>query len=1246
MRILAIRGRNLASLASEFEIDFQSEPLASAGLFAITGPTGAGKSTLLDALCLALYEKTPRLARATARSESVPDVGDNAVTTSDPRTLLRRGASEGWAEVDFVGSDGVAYRSRWSIRRARNKAEGKLQQSEFRFSRLADGQVLGDHRKTETLRQIEACIGLNFEQFTRAVLLAQNDFSTFLRASDDDRAELLQTLTGTETFSRISTQAYARMKAEKEALERLQQQMEEIAPLPPDERQSRDVQLQEQTLQLKSLEQQRSTLAEQLRWHSQRQQLQQQTAEAARQLDDAQAAEQAALPRREGLELIEQVQPARLLAADVARARKSVADEEQALAARQSEFARAEHEASLRQSAYGQAQRMLDSAEAGRALAQPELDQAKALDDRIAQNAPRLQSARQARDEARLQLQAAQARRQDAEARLQQDEAQLQAAEQWLAQHEHWRALAQGWQRWETLFGQALGLRANQSRIEKELGDGTQQADLLTAALRQAGDDFASAATQCEAARIDLQGLSEACAALDLEQLGRDRTALEDRRAALQSAAVLWGRRQELQERLARLESQKQEQSAALRHSLLELGAVEGGLPRLEGELQSAEQALQAARLAASQDAGSLRATLRSDQPCPVCGAVEHPWATHSPVADAMIETLQAHARDKRQALDESLRRQAAASTRKAGAERTLQDLDNELERIGRDVQAALSDWSTHVLRQDIDARPEAERSAWLQQQQADTQAALRSLSEQESRQRETLRQRDLAQQALDQARTRLEQARERQNRIEQDSRSHAQQMQAAQLQLAQLGQALEAVLVQLDAAFVQPDWRDQWLADPDGFFLHAGKTAQSWTKWHEQASKWQSGIQLLKVEVQGRQDACAQALLHEQTQTQAWQAIETEQQDYRAARAALFGGRPVADVQAGLDGAIATARSELASALAASQQANESCSRLQEAARQSSARLEQQSEALQERGQALQDWIAEFNASRSDGTLTHGQLIDLLATDPAWIASERQQLQQLEQAVHQARAVVEDRRKSLAAHEAGGQAVADADTLAQQMAALERELQAAGELLNRIKFELARDDERLERSAALREAIERQSARTRVWSQLGELIGSADGKKFRNFAQQLTLDILLGYANQHLQNLTRRYRIERIRDSLGLLVVDQDMGEEVRSIHSLSGGESFLVSLAMALALASLSSHRVRVESLFIDEGFGSLDSDSLNVAIDALDRLQSLGRKVGVISHVQEMTERIGARVQVKRLSGGSSRVTVEGR
>ena len=239
------------------------------------------------------------------------------------------------------------------------------------------------------------------------------------------------------------------------------------------------------------------------------------------------------------------------------------------------------------------------------------------------------------------------------------------------------------------------------------------------------------------------------------------------------------------------------------------------------------------------------------------------------------------------------------------------------------------------------------------------------------------------------------------------------------------------------------------------------------------------------------------------------------------------------------------------------------------------------------------------------------------------------------------AQAVVADRTQRRSAFEAEQGVFETLDVLQEKLAQAQLEINALDDTIARLKLEIALDAQSAQQATALRSKIEKQSSDAYVWSQLGELIGSADGKKFRNFAQQLTLDILLNHANLHLQTLTRRYCVQRIHDSLGLLVVDQDMGDEVRSVHSLSGGESFLLSLALALGLASLSSHKVQVQSLFIDEGFGSLDAESLGIAMDALDNLQSQGRKVGVISHLQELTERISVRVQVQRLAAGVSKI-----
>ena len=176
------------------------------------------------------------------------------------------------------------------------------------------------------------------------------------------------------------------------------------------------------------------------------------------------------------------------------------------------------------------------------------------------------------------------------------------------------------------------------------------------------------------------------------------------------------------------------------------------------------------------------------------------------------------------------------------------------------------------------------------------------------------------------------------------------------------------------------------------------------------------------------------------------------------------------------------------------------------------------------------------------------------------------------------------------------------------------------------------------------KELAEKQTIAER-WAKLNKLIGSADGAKFKVIAQSYTLNLLLLHANKHLSYLSKRYKLQQVPDTLALQVIDCDMCDEIRTVYSLSGGESFLISLALALGLSSLSSNNLKVESLFIDEGFGSLDAESLRTAMEALEQLQMQGRKIGVISHVQEMSERISVQVQVHKKVNGKSVLTVVG-
>jgi exonuclease SbcC len=296
---------------------------------------------------------------------------------------------------------------------------------------------------------------------------------------------------------------------------------------------------------------------------------------------------------------------------------------------------------------------------------------------------------------------------------------------------------------------------------------------------------------------------------------------------------------------------------------------------------------------------------------------------------------------------------------------------------------------------------------------------------------------------------------------------------------------------------------------------------------------------------------------------------------------------------------------------------------------------------------QKIIDWIDYYNQQNNAADqipLDRDQVDHLLSYTEQWMEDQLEKIKLADQQVITAKSKLEQRDRDLQKHRAttGDQRSLE-DLLALQLSKgsqLEQHQMAVMERQLRIE----NNQKNLKKQGQVQKQIEQQLQKYEGWAALNGLIGSRDGRRFREIAQQYTLDLLLGYANKHLYVLSKRYVLSRIPDSLAIQVIDQDMADELRSVYSLSGGESFLVSLALALGLASLSSRRLKVESLFIDEGFGSLDPTTLSVAMDALERLKDQGRKVGVISHVQEMTERIAVQIQVHKKPSGKSNISVE--
>ncbi|WPO94583.1 exonuclease subunit SbcC [Buttiauxella sp. HR94] len=257
----------------------------------------------------------------------------------------------------------------------------------------------------------------------------------------------------------------------------------------------------------------------------------------------------------------------------------------------------------------------------------------------------------------------------------------------------------------------------------------------------------------------------------------------------------------------------------------------------------------------------------------------------------------------------------------------------------------------------------------------------------------------------------------------------------------------------------------------------------------------------------------------------------------------------------------------------------------------------------------------------------------------------ERQRLEQLQQSLEsqlqQSQVLLTQAQAALAAHQAQPPAGLSEETSVEQtraaLNALAQQLRENTTRQGEIRQQLRQDAESRQRQQALLLEIEEATRLLADWSYLNGLIGSKEGDKFRKFAQGLTLDNLVWLANNQLTRLHGRYLLKRkASEALELEVVDTWQADAVRDTRTLSGGESFLVSLALALALSDLVSHKTRIDSLFLDEGFGTLDSETLDTALDALDALNASGKTIGVISHVEAMKERIPVQIKVRKING----------
>ncbi len=1238
MRILCIRGENLASLYGPFELPLDAGPIVETGLFSISGPTGAGKSTLMDALCLALFNRTPRLGER-GRSVMVGRPLDDSsllVEANDVRSILSRGAGEGYAEVDFEGVDGGRYRARWSVNRARGRANGRLQQPKMVLTDLGTGEPV-EEGLAAMPKRVERLVGYSFDEFKRAVVLPQFEFTAFLKANPDDRAAILERVTGTDVYTRVSIAAHERAGTEDEKLRVIAERAGAVTLLTDEERVAyvdRAAALSRAQEEAKAAA---NVAAHAVRWHEAAAKLAADVAEASTALARATEDRAAGEPRRAELQAVESAQALRPLHDDAVRtarerdeAAKRVASAQERLAAAKGGRARAGGIESEAASAAHNAASRLEST-------RPELAHARELDVGIAEATRRSGQANDALTAARAESQKADGALAQIGRSIADCESSRDRALAWLRDHGDRESLASEWPRWESDLREHASVVADLSRREATLAAARDA--LRSAEARKKEFERKAHGLEAGFARLEQRSgaASEAAAKDDPRALKKRADDLADRRNALKDLATQ--AEHATTARAARDEAMEgaRTDSATLETARREAEAIEKKITGAEAALTAAQEALE--RIAAALGLEDHREALVEGEPCPLCGATSHPYAKKAP-----SESLHRKQSDAVAAAKKEVNRLRKAS---AEAAKNVTKLETSVEKAGKEEERqeatlAKAQEKYSKLRDEwgiagVPARaPDAggKLATILAAAEAELSAARKEQEQGIARKQAA----DAARKAVDQARRELEEARNVLTAAVREADRGAKDVEKHGDAARGLVVRRDGVEAGLDPALAfRKDWRAAARNNPVAFSRECAGVARDHSERDAERSTAEERLASFRQSLEG---ASARAGERRRQTEEAAVTVARETaalESVRSARANVLGGRPADAVEKELREAERAARERLELARRALADAE----RMLAAADQEIAGV---GELIEHAGAAASAAGLALAAALADRGMDALRLAALLARDGAWIESTRQSLAALDRTVHEEEARLAERQRNVGEHEASGRPDVSKDEAAQRAGEADAREREAAAALTEVQLRL-REDER-DRSELAKLAAERdaQHAVAERWRRLADVIGSSDGKKFRTFAQGLALDALLQHANHHLRCLAPRYGLMRVPGTnLELQVVDHDLGDEVRSVNGLSGGETFLVSLALALGLASLSTRVTQARTLFIDEGFGTLDRDTLENAMVALDGLRATGRTIGVISHVPELHERIGVRVTVERVSAGRSRVVL---
>ncbi len=1217
MKILSIKFLNLNSLKGAHEIRFDESPIADSCLFAITGPTGAGKTTILDAICVALYGQVHRH-------------GKNA------EEMMTRHTGEAYSEAEFEVK-GAIYRAKWSIARSRGKHDGNLQTAKRELAEktsIGEWKIISGQRLAEVQNKITELCGLDYEQFLRSVILSQGDFTRFLKASENERGELLEKITDTGVYSKISAFVFQEAKSKNVELSNLREKLENVDLLTEEQLDGfikEIATLQETEAAHKKS---RESFTMQLAWLKNLEKSRNRIAQLSAILNDLQNKYNQSLPEFEKLQIHKKAnfcKPALNLVNNANERVKNISGQleilEQEIPFVTEQLKEAETQKAETGEQFTIAQQTYENAV-------PVIEEVIKQDEGIKNEQQQYERLKNENKAAQKELEetTTKAAQKGREVKLLKEEIALLS--DWIKENASGAGLPEDIIRLQSALValEQIGLKTKTVK-----GDIKKDEDIKSKTI----NDLTSLKDKIEAINKELGLLTNKQELFFKEKedilVGHTIEMIEESMATLpllirscEEQVKLAHLFTELNNEINKLALRKDEGYEEIEKETVLLRLLKKDSDNEKNILLHLEQIVYLERMVKKYEDD--RAKIQDGAECPLCGSTNHPY---------IEENRNNNYSEEEQKLDKQKNKIQELVTDIQQKELKINTREHEIKSIeGSLVQ------STTALQKTVSSFQQYNNQLPHQFNIEDIDA-INAFIAGKKKENETLKETSKKWKALEKqiSDTRDKKEEHEKSVIKLDGQIQVAEGNINSLQYAIqnstkiLNELTEQKVVLVDNAIstiaqygIRFDFENRKNMESElqskrkRYQDNSQKLQQCQVNLGPAETDWENTIHSMNEKTRQLEEG-KKVLLEKEA---ALNVLIME-------RNTLFGDKNPKSERERLSNEMEITRTE----------ADKAATHFSNISHELALKKDRHSQFLKDRTNEEQNaaqYVLELAEKIKEQGFEHIDSVIAAFIDEHEAQQIAAQENELKQNIHTGSEALQSASRELESEQMKNLTVEMEENIEAQISEAENLISGINQQVGSISARIQADKAQKVRFADIMAQVELKKTETERWDNLSRLIGSADGTKFRKFAQGLTLERLTELANRHLEKLNDRYTIFKPAEKdMELQIMDAYQADVARPVNTLSGGESFLVSLALALGLSDMAGRKAQINSLFIDEGFGTLDADNLDMVINALENLQANGKTIGIISHVQALKERISTQIQVTKLSGGHSRIKV---